>query len=288
MNILVVGGTRFFGIHMVNKFIEEGHQVTIATRGRKKDSFGNQVERIQIDRFDEGSVKEALQGKQFDVVCDNIAYSSNDIKILDYVKTDRYILTSTISVYHTVHMNIKEEEYDPLLHTLRWINWNDDNYPEIKRQAEAALYQTYGHIPSVVIRFPFVIGEDDYTIRLYFYVEHVVKGIPMKLVDKDEKISFIDSRNAGELLAWFAKEQVTGIFNVCNEGCMSVSEVIDCVEKKTGKTAVYAEDGEDGPYNGVPSFTLNIDKLKEISYHLPPLSSYMNQLLDAYIERAQL
>ena len=34
MKILVIGGTRYFGIHMVNKLLEQGHEVTIATRGK--------------------------------------------------------------------------------------------------------------------------------------------------------------------------------------------------------------------------------------------------------------
>lgn len=33
MNILVIGGTRFFGIPMVNELLAHGHNVTIATRG---------------------------------------------------------------------------------------------------------------------------------------------------------------------------------------------------------------------------------------------------------------
>lgn len=34
MNILVIGETRYFGIHMVNKLLEQGHDITIATRGK--------------------------------------------------------------------------------------------------------------------------------------------------------------------------------------------------------------------------------------------------------------
>ena len=29
MKILVVGGTRYFGIHMVNKLLEQGHEVKV-------------------------------------------------------------------------------------------------------------------------------------------------------------------------------------------------------------------------------------------------------------------
>ena len=43
MNILVVGGTRFFGISMIEKLISDGHDVTVATRGRTQDSFGDKI-----------------------------------------------------------------------------------------------------------------------------------------------------------------------------------------------------------------------------------------------------
>lgn len=49
-NILILGGTRFFGKRLVELLLEEGHKVTIATRGNTPDSFGEQVDRLQIDR----------------------------------------------------------------------------------------------------------------------------------------------------------------------------------------------------------------------------------------------
>ena len=39
MKILVLGGTRFFGIHMVKGLLDSGAEVTIATRGNVKDEF---------------------------------------------------------------------------------------------------------------------------------------------------------------------------------------------------------------------------------------------------------
>lgn len=56
MNILVIGGTRFFGIHMVNELLTAGHDVTIATRGKASDSFGDKVKRIFLERTKEESV----------------------------------------------------------------------------------------------------------------------------------------------------------------------------------------------------------------------------------------
>ena len=43
MNILVLGGTGFFGKHLVWELLHRGHEVTIATRGRTPDDFGRLV-----------------------------------------------------------------------------------------------------------------------------------------------------------------------------------------------------------------------------------------------------
>lgn len=77
MKILVLGGTRFFGIDMVNALLENGHDVTLAIRGNTKAVFGLRVSYIFLDRHDEASVKAELGGKYFDVVIDKIAYVQN-------------------------------------------------------------------------------------------------------------------------------------------------------------------------------------------------------------------
>ena len=92
MKILVIGGTRFFGIHTVNELIENGHDVTIATRGKTSDEYGDKVKRIIFERTNETSVREALTGTHWDVVIDKIAYCSNDIRyVMDVVDCDKYI-----------------------------------------------------------------------------------------------------------------------------------------------------------------------------------------------------
>ena len=48
MEILVIGGTRYFGIHMVNELLNKGHNVTIATRGKSPDPFRNKVSALSL------------------------------------------------------------------------------------------------------------------------------------------------------------------------------------------------------------------------------------------------
>ena len=164
MKILVIGGTRYFGIHMVNKLLEQGHEVTIATRGKTPDSYGDKVERITIQRTNEESMR------HFDVVIDKIAYCSNDIRyVMDYVDCDKYIYMSSTSVYNPKHMNTVESDFDGYSKDFVWCGRKEFPYEEIKRQAEYALWQKYLGKNWIAVRYPFAIGKDDYTKRLLFY-----------------------------------------------------------------------------------------------------------------------
>ena len=144
MNILVIGGTRYFGIHMVNKLLEQGYNITIATRGKTPDSYGDRVKRIIIERTNEESMRKVLQGKYFDVVIDKIAYCSDDIRyVMDYVDCDKYIYMSSTSVYNPKHMNTVESDFNGYSNDFVWCNRFEFPYEEIKRQAEYALWQKY-------------------------------------------------------------------------------------------------------------------------------------------------
>ena len=41
MRILMIGGTRYFGKYTIDALLKEGHEVTIATRGNAKDTYGS-------------------------------------------------------------------------------------------------------------------------------------------------------------------------------------------------------------------------------------------------------
>lgn len=100
MKVLVLGGTRFFGVHLVRELIRRAYEVTVATRGITPDPFGDAVTRVHVDRLDPKAMKAAFQNAAFDVVFDNLAYCSNDIRTaLSAIDCGRYIMASTMSVY---------------------------------------------------------------------------------------------------------------------------------------------------------------------------------------------
>ena len=258
MKILVIGGTRFFGIHMVKELLEKGHDVTIATRGISSDEYGDKVKRIILERTNEESVKEALSGTHYDIVIDKIAYCSNDIKyVMEAVDCDKYMHMSSTSVYEPKHMNTMESDFDGTSKELIWCDRFVFPYEQIKRQAEYALWQKYSRCNWIAVRYPFAIGKDDYTKRLLFYVEHVMKSIPMNIDNLDCQMGFIRSDEAGKFMAFLVDKEVKGAINGSAEGTISIREIIDYVEKKTGSKAIIDKGGENAPYNGEPEYSIN-------------------------------
>ena len=286
MKILVVGGTRYFGIHTIRKLIEDGHDVTVATRGNAPDDFGDAVKRVKLDRTDSESVRNAIGGQYFDVIIDKIAYCSNDIPpLLDNVRCGRYVMMSTTSVYPEKTMDTREEDFDPEGYDLVWCSRKDFEYGEIKRQAETAVVKKYGDVKSVFVRYPFVIGPDDYSKRTEWYVEHIKKEIPMYIDNIDSEIGYIRSDEAGKFIAFLAENDFLGPVNGASEGTMTIGEIIGYIEKKTGKKAVLKDDGDPAPYNGEPSYSINTERARGLGFEFAKLDDYMYELLDGFIEK---
>ena len=285
MKILVIGGTRFFGIHMTEELLAKGHDVTIATRGKTPDEFGDRVRRIIIERTNEERVKYALRGTHYDVVIDKIAYCSNDIKyVMENVDCDKYIHMSSTSVYEPKHINTIETDFDVNSKDFVWCDRKAFPYEQIKRQAEYALWQKYADRNWVAVRYPFVIGKDDYTKRLLFYVEHTMRSVPINIDNPDCQMSFIRSDEAGKFMAFLVDKDVKGAINGSSQGSVSIKEIIDYVEKKTGTKAIIDKSGEAAPYNGEPEYSINTEKAKALGFRFSVLQDWIYELLDYYIK----
>jgi nucleoside-diphosphate-sugar epimerase len=284
-NILVLGGTRFFGKHLVHTLLDQGMTVTIATRGKTADDFGTKVKRLVFDREDEASIKAVLTKESYDVIYDNIAYTSNDIEILmRHVKTKRYIVTSSMSVYPQLHNDLVEADFDPQARPYQLVTFDQVNYAEGKRHVEEILSQKYS-ANSVFVRFPYVIGMDDYTKRFSFYIESVCQKKAMAIDNLDQQMSFIDSKEAGNFLAFLATSSFTGPINGAAKGTISLAEILAYVSSKTGLTPAFSDSGESGKYNGTPEYSINVELADKIGFHFSSLSDWIYQLCDQEIER---
>lgn len=287
MNILVMGGTRFFGVHLVKYLLLAGHEVTIATRQQTKDPFGSTVKRIKVDRTDRKALEETFAYRYFEVVIDDLAYCARDVQnILDTVRCRRYIMVSSASVYE-LHFQTVEEDFRPEKEQLVWYGREEASYPVLKKSAECALVNAYGMKDAAAVRFPYVAGPDDYTGRLLFYVEHMLSGRPMYIDNPDSQMSFISSDEAGKFLTFLAGDELRGPVNACSRGTVSIREIMACVEKKTGKAAVLSKDGDAAPYNGTPGYSISTKKAEQAGFQFTELKKWLYDLLDHYIEQCK-
>lgn len=286
MNILVVGGTRFFGLPMVRKLIDNGHSVTIATRGGHSDPFGDSVRRVIMDKTDTESVKAALGGEQFDLLIDKVAYSSNDvISLLSGANCKRYIQMSSCAVYQNAHAGITESEFDAKGIELVKMDRTGD-YALGKKQAERAALEMLDESACTFVRYPVVLGENDYTGRLRAYVKAVAGGTPMNIQNPDAKTGYIFENEAGEFIAHLADTSLCGAVNGCAVGTVSQSDIIGYIEHKCGKKAVFSPSGEKMPYDDTASDTsYSCAKAKGTGFEFSELTGRLCDLLDFEIER---
>lgn len=284
--ILLFGGTRFFGKALVHRLIEEGHDITVATRGVTEDDFGNSVTRVIVDRENKQSIQNILLDTTFDIVFDNICYSPNDAKMVCELfagKVGKYIFTSTMAVYD-MGLDKKEINFDPYTYPVLEGDRHQFSYGEGKRLAEAVFFQQ-ATFPVIAVRFPVVLGKDDYTKRLFFYCEKIINNTPISLVEGE--CSFILADEAARFLSWISGEDFSGPINACSQGTISLKEIIHHIEVVSGEQAIISEKGEAGPYNGYTNYTISNEVAIKLGFQFEILKEYVYPLLEEYVKELQ-
>src|SRR5688500_16419257 len=99
MDLLVLGGTRFVGRHIVEAALAAEHRVTIFHRGRTNPDLFPDAEHVVGDR--EWDL-EALEGRRWDGVIDTSGYLPRVVRLSAQAlagATDHYTFISSLSVY---------------------------------------------------------------------------------------------------------------------------------------------------------------------------------------------
>ena len=93
MNVLVLGGSRFNGLALVQELHRTGHAVTVLNRGQSPAELPRSVRELRADRNDANSMREALAGPAYDVVFDVSGYT------LPHVQTAVELLKGRVGHY---------------------------------------------------------------------------------------------------------------------------------------------------------------------------------------------
>lgn len=236
MKILILGGTKYFGRRLAHLLINDGHDITVATRGQTVDDFGDAVKRVRIDRTNFDSMHHAFARQTFDVIYDQICFNPREAQIAVDVfgdRVNRYILTSTMAVYDHKDEEITEEDFRPQKYPYD-LSAPEYSYSEGKRQAEAYFYQN-ALFPVVAVRVAMVVSGDDYTGRVDYYVSHVAKGESIGVFDTEHPITYVTAWDVAEFLCFLgAKTDYDGPVNAANIGYLSIQAFSREIAKQFG------------------------------------------------------
>ncbi|MGJ7911693.1 NAD-dependent epimerase/dehydratase family protein [Neobacillus sp. LXY-1] len=285
MKVLILGGTRFFGKKLVEQFVQEKADITIVTRGNTPDLFGNTVKHLKADRTDLAALKNALGSSAYDVVYDNICYGPKEEEeavTLFTGRTSKYILTSSLSVYDFGGPAKKEMDFDPYAFNISVPFPTHYDYAEGKRLAESVLFQK-ASFPCTAVRFPIVLGHDDYTRRLHFHIEQIQKGVPLVIPNTDAKISFIHSDEAAAFLYFLGHSDLEGPINASSNGVYSLSQLVGLIERVVGKKArIESEtDANDMSPFGIPeTWVMDTTKARNGGFSFSHLDSWLPGLIE--------
>ena len=303
-NILIIGGTRFFGKLLVQRLLNSGHRVTLATRGLAKDTFGDTVQRLQVDRQNAVAMAEIFSAQDgYDVVYDQMCYTPADARISIDVfagKVGRYVMSSNIETYAGLNYGQLRRPYretDLKLDLLnidadeRWQNtgFAEQHYGLGKRLAEACL-QRDGRLPVVSIRIPHVLaGPADFTGRLAFYVHLAMQNGILRHSPDAGRSSFTTADAITDFMCWAGNETFTGPINGPSCGELNAPDIFKEVgqvfekEVRTQAAGCPGSPSELSPFDYPHPYLMDNARAASLGYAFDVKPDWLNELIAQHI-----
>ena len=219
-NILVLGGTRYLGLEFIKILNDENIKLFVASRNKIPT-----LNFINIDRKNQDDLDNLFKNIQFNVVIDFINFSLPDCeKLLSalkfQIKPPKLILISTTYVYDNPLQIAKDSIFNengflPNKHILYGLDRPDLSYSHGKRDMESYSVKNYQSEKLVILRFPIILGANDYTQRTFFYSSLIKKERSINPSNVHSKSNYIFSREAAIAILNFIYTDISGIYNVC-------------------------------------------------------------------------
>lgn len=258
MKLLIIGGTRFVGCHLVAAGLERGHELTLFNRGLQSAPLEG-VETIQGDRFKDLA---KLEGRQWDAVIDMPGLLPRAVRASAEMLRDAvelYVFVSTVSVYADVSTPGVAENAPKKTLTQEQLDKANAIDPS---QATAAAYgDLYGGLKTLceqaaeeampgrvlILRPGLIVGPYDYTDRFTYWVARVARGGEVLAPGRPERhVQFIDARDLAEWTITMIERRQTGIYNCTNApGSVTMGQLLDECKAASGSDASFTWIDED-------------------------------------------
>ena len=234
MKLLILGGTKFLGRHVVEAALARGDEVTMFNRGLHNAELFPEVEKLRGER--DGGL-EALCGRRWDAVVDTSGYVPRVVRESAELLSEAvefYVFISSISVYTDYLQPNEEGSPTATLANESIEEVTGETYGPLKalceRAAEAALP---GRVLNV--RAGLIVGPYDPTGRFTYWTERVARGGEVLApAPRERRVQFVDARDLSEWILRMIDARRAGVFNAagpdyalkwgdfleaCREGC---------------------------------------------------------------------
>ncbi len=241
MKILVLGGTKFLGRHLVDAALAAGHEVTLFNRGKTNPTLFPNVETITGDR--EHDI-EKLAGREWDAVIDVAGYVPRIVRLsVDSLarSVKRYVFISSISAYADFS-KAGIHESDPVAQLPEQPTEENDpeTYGARKAASEQHVRDVYGDC-ALIIRPGLIVGPYDPTDRFTYWPMRVKRGGDMIVPEKPSApIQIIDVRDLAEFILQLIAEHASGIYNATGPDYeLSIGAMLESCKRVTGSVAAF-------------------------------------------------
>jgi 2'-hydroxyisoflavone reductase len=248
MKLLIIGGTRFVGWHLVEAALARGHEVTIFNRGTHV-AVARDVETITGDRYHDLA---KLRDRRWDVVVDTCGHLPRAVTAAaDALRdaVDRYVFISSQSAY----ADVSKPGVDETAPLAQLTSEQLERANKIDTSGQPSYAELYGGLKALceqaaeqampnrvlTVRPGLIVGPRDYSDRFTYWVVRVARGGEVFAPGRPERpVQLIDARDLAEWLVTMSERREAGVYNAnCLPGSMTMQDVLNQCQASSGSDA---------------------------------------------------
>lgn len=246
MRLLVLGGTRFVGRHLVAAALERGHRVSLFHRGRSGADLFPEAEHLLGDR--EGDLS-ALEGGRWDAVLDVSGYLPRVVRRSAERlagAAERYLFVSSVSAYAPGPGPLDEDSPLATMEDEATEQITPRTYGPLKVLCEREVEEAFPG-RALVVRPGMIVGPLDYTDRFPYWVRRAAEGGEVLAPGRPERpVQLIDARDLGAWMVRLVEDGATGAYSATGpEHPLTMRGMLEACREGTGGDArfTWADDG---------------------------------------------
>lgn len=230
--LLVLGGTRFIGPHIVEAALARGHRVTLFNRGKTNPELFPECEKLRGDRDGDMS---ALEGKRWDAVLDTWTDMPRHVRSAATLlgpRVDQYLFVSSLNAV----ADLSQPNLDETAATTPLEPKNEDNpsaelFGGRKARCEKLLAELCNDRYTIV-RPGLIVGPRDGSDRFTYWPVRIARGGEVLAPGSgDDPTQFVDARDLADFIVRLVERRTLGLFHVVGpERKLVMREVLEtCV-----------------------------------------------------------